>query len=219
MSFSFVMEAPFEPTIPNVSHAEPSSSSPSQSSKGSRKFDKSRLAESSSGRLSGLGLHGVVRLKLFARKIRNKTVTHKNEERYWFIIMPSNRNKLKWDLLNFGLLIYSAFQIPFALSFQTSTCDISPTDIFDLVVDCLFLSDCILSCITAYTDSETGNPIVRPKAILAHYARTWLAPDLASSIPFDRIVCAVGVSDPHLARFVTMLRWLKILRLVKMVSA
>jgi hypothetical protein len=163
-----------------------------------------------------LSLQSVVKLKHVARKIR-ETVTHRSEHTYWYIIMPSSRTKLKWDLLNFALLIYSAFQIPFALTFQDSTCAISSIDVINLLVDSIFIADCLVSCVTAYTDPETGNVVSKPTSVLIHYARTWLLPDIASSIPLDRLICAAGDNGGHYIRFTKMLRWLKIIRLIKMV--
>ena len=163
-----------------------------------------------------LSLKSAVRLKLVARKIRS-TLIQRSERTYWYIIMPSNRNKLKWDLANVALLIYSAFQIPFALTFQNTSCTISTIDALNLIVDIIFIADCGLSCVTAYTDTESGNVIADPKSVLKHYASSWLLPDLASSIPLDRIICAVGDSGSHYVRFTKMLRWLKIIRLIKMV--
>ncbi len=163
-----------------------------------------------------LNLQSIARLKTIAGRARKTSIAHKLEKQHWYIIKPSNRYKVTWDLANFGLLIYSAFQIPFALSFQPVSCDISPIDVLNLLVDSLFLADCVVNCVTAYHDEVSGILISSPIKILIHYARTWMVADLASSIPLDRIICNFGEGN-RFVRFAKMLRWLKVFRLIKMV--
>jgi hypothetical protein len=164
-----------------------------------------------------LSIQSIARLKNISSRIKKASISHKLEKQYRYIILPSNKYKITWDMVNFGLLIYSAFQIPFALSFQSVSCDVSAIDILNLLVDSLFLADCVVSCVTAYHDDVSGFLVAHPREILIHYARTWLVADLASSIPLDRIICNFGEGGSRFVRFAKMLRWLKVFRLIKMI--
>jgi hypothetical protein len=164
-----------------------------------------------------LSLKSVVRLKGQARQMRKSTI-QKSEKKWWYIIMPTKKKKVSWDLLMFALLVYSAFQVPFALSFQSISCNVSGIDVVNLAVDILFLIDCLLSCITAYFDPETGLLVTHPKLIIKNYFRTWLLADILSSFPLDRIMCIFGQSGSPYIRFAKLLRWLKAIRFLKMVQ-
>ena len=119
-----------------------------------------------------------------------------------------------WDFCNLLLLIYSIFQIPYAVAFSSNSCAFTKSAIVNLAIDCFFLCDMILNFFTAYMNEESGMLEVSKIIIAAHYMRTWMVFDLISSLPWDRIFCTV--SDSHSTQLVKIFRLFKILRFVRM---
>ena len=56
-----------------------------------------------------------------------------------------------------------------------------------LIVDCLFMLDVLINCISAYYNSK-DILIVSRKTIFIHYLTTWMFLDIFASIPFQLIV-------------------------------
>jgi hypothetical protein len=111
-----------------------------------------------------LGLTNVTSLKILARKVKQ----HKREKMLnsvtvpkWWIILPSNRFKLTWDLANVLLIIYSIFEMPFSMAFGTvNDCDATWLENVNLFIDCCFCTDSMLNFFTAYVDYETSIVVV-----------------------------------------------------------
>ena len=136
---------------------------------------------------SGLTLSNVIRIKLHAAHSKNELSYKKAQKR---VILPSSRPKFWWDAMNFSLLLFCVFEIPYILAFTTDACSETPLSKFDLFVDIVFLIDFALTFFTAYVEADTGALVVFPGDISINYARTWAVPDFLSSFPFDRCVCA-----------------------------
>ena len=164
----------------------------------------------------GLSVGRIARLKIYAKKFK-KAIADKRSKKHWLIIWPDNKKKTLWDVANFMLLLYSVFEIPFALAFLPSSCDASALEDFNLSVDCFFLCDCCLQFITAYVDPESGLIVTSPKQIIITYLRGWFAFDLLSSLPLDRIVCSFESNDSAFARSVKIIRCLKVIRFIRMI--
>ena len=117
--------------------------------------------------IEALGLCNVTSLKQQARKtmLQKKTVKLTSKKK-WFIIDHADRRKLFWDLICVLLLIFSIFEIPFSISFRSEVCDISMVDNINLLVDCCFCLDCVLTFFTSFVDKETGIVVVDHTAIV-----------------------------------------------------
>ena len=87
-----------------------------------------------------------------------------------------------------------------------------------------------LNFCTAYIQSETNILITSHKLIAKHYARTWLLPDLISSIPYDWFITgiqfvaddtatqandSVGAQLPQLLRIVKCVKLIRLLRIAR----
>jgi hypothetical protein len=123
--------------------------------------------------VEALGLTNVTSLKLLARKVK----LHKREQLLssvspakWWIILPSNRKKLCWDLANVILIIYSTFEMPFSMAFGTvDDCDATWIQNLNLFIDCCFCVDSLLNFVTAYVDYETGIVVVDTARIIKRF--------------------------------------------------
>jgi len=138
---------------------------------------------------------------------------------------PHSGTRLTWDFLQLGMLLYSLFAVPFELAFSNSTqiredgtCETDvgkqePLFYVTLAMDLLFLMDVFVSFRTAFWVS--GKLVVDQKLIAKRYARSWLAVDLVSSLPYDLILLSVCSSSVNGAN--RLLRYPKLLKLFKLV--
>lgn len=152
---------------------------------------------------------------------RDRSFRHKRDSRQEIIIrrernriiQPSSRRKLCWDTFNLALMVYCCFEIPYFLAFMPEQCMHSLFETFDVFIDFILLLDCGLTCITAYTDDETGTLITEPSLIRRNYLKGWMPFDVATSLPIDWLLCATGTSGNSLQLF----RLLKLLRVVRVI--
>ncbi len=149
-------------------------------------------------------------LKHKVRDIRQEVIIRKERLR---IIQPSSKRKLFWDALNLVLLFYGCFEIPYFLAFMPANCMGSWFETFDTLIDLIFLIDCCITLFTAYMDEETGALVTEPSAIRKNYICGWMFFDVATSLPFDRLMCALSGAGSA----VQMCRLLKLLRVVRVI--
>ena len=162
-----------------------------------------------------LTLASVIRIKMHARHIRKNLEVRRASRR---VIFPNSKPKILWDFLNFLLLMYSVFEIPYAISFLPSDCNVSWPEILNLSIDCFFLSDFLVNFFTAFKDDEIGNFEVRLTEIAKHYLKGWMFIDLVSSLPMDRIVCSLQDGNSgNAVRFAKIVRIVKVLRILRMI--
>jgi CRP-like cAMP-binding protein len=155
-----------------------------------------------------------IRLNL-NRRLQEARVTISERKAGRFVIFPRNPYKLIWDSLNLLILTYSIFRIFYALAFTLEICEWTPFTILDLVTDCFFLCDCFLNFFTSIEDSESGTQVSDLWTISKRYALGWFPLDLASSMPIDRIVCAMTNFNSSEIRFLKFIRLLKVFRILR----
>jgi hypothetical protein len=129
---------------------------------------------------------------------------------------PDSWLKQSWDFLVMSLLLYTCFAVPVLLAFGGSldpNAPLSAYDIWDLVLDCIFCLDILLSFCTCYV--AQGVYIKDLRQISKHYLMTWFAIDVPGSIPFDKIIVYAN-SDSDAG---SNLKSLKFIRMLKMVRA
>ena len=85
-----------------------------------------------------LHLEHVIRMKMQLRQTRQTVAFKKAKDK---VLEPKGLPRLIWDCFNFILLVYSLFEIPFALSFLGSTCEMSWREAFNLFIDIFFCCD------------------------------------------------------------------------------
>ncbi|XXG55989.1 hypothetical protein AAC387_Pa03g3528 [Persea americana] len=120
----------------------------------------------SSGMLPSLGAHSNRRVIL--RK---------------FIVSPYDHRYKAWETFLIILVIYSAWVSPFEFGFLEAPR--GALSIADNVVNGFFAIDIILTFFVAYLDRRTYLLVDSPKQIAWRYSRTWLALDVASTIPSE----------------------------------
>ncbi|MQM20909.1 hypothetical protein Taro_053939, partial [Colocasia esculenta] len=101
-----------------------------------------------------------------------------------YIIAPYDRRYRWWQMFLILLVVYSAWISPFELAFQHvgSGSLLYP----DLVVDCFFAIDIIVTFFVAYLDKSTYLLVDDPKKIAMRYiTRLWFPMDVASTVPFQ----------------------------------
>jgi hypothetical protein len=139
---------------------------------------------------------------------------------------PDSGKKQAWDFLCLVLLLYCSFSVPYSIAFDDSVQGadeggLSPIQVFELLVDCAFMLDIVLSFVTA---CDSQGYVVRDFRIIARtYLLTWFLPDLAGSFPFDKVIsAALSSSAPDTASTVAssnLLRSLKLIRMLKLIRA
>ena len=81
------------------------------------------------------------------------------------------------------LVFYTAWVCPFEFGFLRQPK--GPLAITDNVVNGFFAIDVVLTFFVAFLDKSSYLLIDNPKLIAKRYAKTWLAFDIISSIPFE----------------------------------
>ena len=155
----------------------------------------------------------VIRIKQQAKKIKRKLEYVKASGK---VLMPNSTRRLCWDFCNLTLLIYSVFEVPFSISFLSTTCGTSEREILNLCIDGFFMVDILLNFCTAYYDEEIGAMQVEYRRIARHYIHNWFIFDLLSSLPWDRFFCSF-LTNNQSTRVLKILRLIKILRLVRII--
>lgn len=134
-----------------------------------------------------------------------------------FVIFPDDTFKILWDILILwyfliSLMLYTLFVVPFRIAFPID--DSKPWLVADLFVDCLFMTDVIVNCVSAYyindDEIETSN-----KQILKNYFKTWMIFDISASIPFQLIFD--NGNWKSLIRFGRLPRLYRLIKLAKII--
>jgi hypothetical protein len=143
---------------------------------------------------------------------------------------PDSGLKQSWDILCLFLLLYCSFSVPYSIAFDdsvqgASAGGLSPIQLFELLVDCTFMLDIVLSFLTGYDNQ--GYVIRDFSTIARNYLLTWFIPDLAGSFPFDKVIAAIissqgdaasSVASTNLMRSLKLVRMLKLIRAVKFMN-
>ena len=160
-------------------------------------------------------------------EINNLLVTRHNLPtvacwKYWYYrLIPIHPNfvlKQAWDVMIMILLVYSCFQVPYSMAFDDNvdTNHMSPTYVADVLLDVIFMVDVVLCFFTAYYDVK-GMLVKDLRKISKRYTRTWFAPDLGGSFPFDTVIGLFLDSSGNMGamRILKMVRLLKLIRAVR----
>jgi len=86
------------------------------------------------------------------------------------------------DFLSFAIIFVISLYIPIIFGF-----DIEPGDsglkYFELMMDIWFMIEMVLNFFTGY--HVKGQLVTKKKKIACNYLKSWLVPDLISSLPFS----------------------------------
>ncbi|CAN6203144.1 unnamed protein product [Urochloa humidicola] len=102
--------------------------------------------------------------------------------RRW-IVSPYDRGYLLWEHSLVALVLYTAWVAPFEFGFVPDPR--GALAVADDAVDAAFAADVALTFFVAYTDPRTFLLVDEPRRIAWRYASTWLALDVASTVPTE----------------------------------
>lgn len=106
---------------------------------------------------------------------------------FWFIIHPTHKAKVAWDMFISVLVIISAIIIPYRLVFHPADYQFSYWfDPLYWAVTAFFCLDFFLHFNTAFLLKQ--RLITDRKDIARHYLKTWLIPDAIASLPIGPII-------------------------------
>ena len=94
--------------------------------------------------------------------------------------------KMKFDILVIVLALCNVITIPLKVAFKPEFLSSATSDIFDAIIDFIFVLDIIISFRTTFFDS-LGHEVVNPRKIAWNYLKNQFWIDLAATIPFDKI--------------------------------
>ena len=132
-------------------------------------------------------------------------------------VRPDSILKQTWDFIILSLLLYSSFEVPYSLAFNSSDDSLDQRTsafIFDVLLDVIFTTDVGICFVTGYYDAQ-GTLVGDLKIIARRYLSTWFLPDFGGSFPFDLII-SVCVSQSN---NIVAMRILKLVRLLKLLRA
>jgi hypothetical protein len=129
------------------------------------------------------------------------------------------RNKSMWDLLMVMFLLYTTFAVPYMIAFVDSSDPrvLTPFDIWDIFLDCLFMTDIIINFCTAYYNQ--GEYVTDLKRIALNYITSWFPLDFAGSFPFDKVVGVIVLNQGSGGTDLSFMKAFRIVRMLKLIRA
>jgi hypothetical protein len=155
------------------------------------------------------------RIYLFGTSKKLKFEIERAQVIRWYIILPTSRFRITWNIIIFFLLIYTATIVPYTTIFVDEE-DSNFAATIGIIVDTLYFCDLILNFFMAYEDRDKKIEI-RLKKIASNYLQSWFLPDLASIIPFNYLDPAMFISDEEASDSQNVYMMLKVLKLLKLV--
>lgn len=144
---------------------------------------------------------------------KNAVMSKSSLKAHW-LINPTGRWKILWDLFIGILIMYSVVVIPFRIGFEEEAGPDAGS--FDTCIDVLFAVDIITTFNTAVDDPQTDLLIVDRSTIALKYVKFWFWIDSISTIPFDKLI-AYFVAGTGALSSIRLIRVIRLSRLIKLV--
>mmetsp|Transcript_11318 Transcript_11318/g.22262 ORF Transcript_11318/g.22262 Transcript_11318/m.22262 type:complete len:691 (-) Transcript_11318:114-2186(-) len=135
------------------------------------------------------------------------------EPEKWWIIYPNSNFKSVWNVLLILLLLYTATLMPYRISFVDKD-DKDGWWYWELLVDFGFFMDILVTCFSAFTNSES-EVVTDLKAIVFQYIKTWMLIDIIAIFPFD-LINEEQASGPSSNDYSTLIRLVRLPRLYRL---
>ena len=132
------------------------------------------------------------------------------------IINPNSKWKLRWDIYIIFIMALAAIFTPWQLAFIDT--DTLTWTSLNLLIDCSFLIDIIVTFFTAYFDEIKLTLITDKKVIAKGYLKFWFWLDLVSIVPFDQILMKSNGDFGNMAKFSRVGKLYKMIRMLRMVK-
>ncbi|CEO99112.1 Cyclic nucleotide-binding domain-containing protein [Plasmodiophora brassicae] len=133
----------------------------------------------------------------------------------WWIILPSNSWRLRWDMFIMLLVIYYGIMTPIELAFGNDVSNIY----LDYAFDALFGLDIVLNFFTAYRiehGHQKGQVETRMFYIAKTYLKRWFWIDLVATVPMDVVFDALNIGfTASFNKLIRLLRGFKMVRVLK----
>jgi CRP-like cAMP-binding protein len=126
----------------------------------------------------------------------------------WYLLNPKSPIRSLWNILVILLLVYTATVMPFKIAYYSE--EIAEWRVFEWVLDSLFFSDILVTCISAHY-TEDGRLVVSLREIFLKYLRSWMLLDIVSCFPFD-----MATTDDASAKYNNLLRLVRLPRLYRL---
>jgi hypothetical protein len=124
-----------------------------------------------------------------------------------------------WDLLMVIFLLYTTFAVPYMIAFVESgdPRQLEPFDIWDIFLDCIFMTDIVINFCTAYY--HQGEYVTNLNRIAVNYITSWFFLDFAGSFPFDKVVGAIVLAQGSDGADLSFMKAFRIVRMLKLIRA
>ena len=136
----------------------------------------------------------------------------------WYIILPTNKYRLAWDLFLLALILYVGITTPIRIGFNADASSLL-ADV-EIAIDFIFLTDVVINFLTAYKrpSSSDFEYEMRLPEIAKQYLAGWFILDVFSSIPFDLFYDAneEGGGSSNIGSYSRVLKVFRLLKLMKM---
>jgi hypothetical protein len=126
-----------------------------------------------------------------------------------WVVDPTARVHLLWDVLVGLLVLFSVVEVPFTLAFE----HFPKEQPFLLAMDIVFMCDVALVFFTAIRAPGRAKLKVSHRVIASTYVRGWFGVDAVASLPVNFILTNSAVSSVPLLRLLRLLHMLRVFRL------
>ncbi|KAK3236433.1 hypothetical protein CYMTET_53421 [Cymbomonas tetramitiformis] len=132
----------------------------------------------------------------------------------WTVLDPQNSFRRGWDVAVLLVLLYTAYGVPYRLSFDNTPTTFSTT--LDTTTDAIFLIDIFMNFVTAVEDEK--QLIFSHTEIAKKYLKGWFAVDLMASVPWHWLMDdgSMGLKMSKVMRLLKTSRFAKLIRMMRM---
>ena len=108
------------------------------------------------------------------------------------IISYNDKYRIKWDLFVILLAVYNSITLPLLLAFQPPFLKDGPLESIDLIIDCLFLLDIIITFRTTIIDPRKNTEVLDTKKIAKTYIKGRFTVDVLATVPVDHLAMLIN---------------------------
>jgi hypothetical protein len=124
---------------------------------------------------------------------------------------------MKFDILVIVLALCNVITIPLKVAFKPEFLSSTTSDVFDAIIDFIFVLDIIISFRTTFFDSF-GHEVDNPRKIAWNYLQNQFWIDLGATIPFDKIFEAFIDEKSQFYEVLGILKLGRVLRINKFIA-
>lgn len=138
----------------------------------------------------------------------------------WFFYRAHSQCRIRWDLFIMLLATINCFQIPYNVAFSDIEDSNVFMDIFNGMIDFLFMLDVFVNFRTSYVHEATGEEVKDTKKIAMKYLKGRFWVDMLASVPLDFFSYAFSndKSNAFLLQMFGCLKLVRVLRLSRLIT-